>query len=130
MPRHDNDKQQGIILAHAWLFVLQHQYSPLINELAQSTGMSRETVRRHLYLMQEQGVLTVGDGPRMLALHTITPRATKELMSQEHQALVDEAAKRLSVLLPNVSPARLTEVAEAVAKAVERQNAVEDQSTA
>lgn len=54
----------------------------------------------------------------------------KDSVTEEHQALVEEASRRLGALLPSITPSRLAEIAEEVAKAVERHNAKEEsQST-
>lgn len=109
------------VLAFAKRYVLEHNATPTINQIAEGVGITRDTVRIYLRELRDDGALHYSTRPRQLVVF-IEP---KDGMSAEHQALVDEAAKRLSALLPGVPPSRMAEIAEEVAKAVERHNAKE-----
>lgn len=125
MPRLSEDDRQKQVLAWVLRFFIKHRFSPLVIEVAEGLHTNRELVGRHLRMLEEKGVLTIGNGPRQMVLNFDALEIQKEFMSEEHQALVDEATRRLSVLLPSVPPDRMAEIAEEVAKAVERHNAQE-----
>lgn len=109
------------VLAFAKNYVLENGASPSINQIAEGVGITRDTVRTYLRELRDDGALFYSTRPRQLTVF-IDP---KDSVTEDHQALVDEAARRLGALLPAVPPSRLAEIAEEVAKAVERHNAKE-----
>ena len=124
-PRVPDEKRQEEILAWVLRYFIKHRFSPLVIEVAEGLRTNRELVRHHLQVLEDKGVLTVGNGPRQIVVNYDALEVQKEFMSEEHQALVDEAARRLNVLLPGIPPERMAEIAEEVAKAVERHNSKE-----
>lgn len=118
----DLQRRMLVFILH---FLSEHQYAPTINEVAEGTSVSRETVRLHLAKLEARGAITQGDMPRMLTVVHGSEDVIAALMDTEHEGIVAEASRRLSALMPSLPPSRLAEVAEAVAKAVERHNATE-----
>lgn len=110
------------VLAFAKKHVLENEAPPTINQIAEGVGITRDTVRTYLRELRDDGALLYSTRPRQLVVF-VDP---KESVTEEHQALVEEATRRLGALLPHVPPSRLAEIAEEVAKAVERHNAKEE----
>ncbi len=117
MARADFEARKRQVLLFVPRFVQERGYHPSTAEIAAGTGMGTSTAWRCVKALREDGVIYTGKtGRQGERRDLVTPE-------QEHEELVQEAARRLKRIAPNLAEDRLFYVAEQVAKAVERHNA-------